>query len=265
MKSEGTVKVSRGYSVQALERALDILRCFTFETRELSLAQIAERTGLNKTTAKRLAANLQARGFLRQEQRTKRYRLGLVLFELGGIVYSSFSVRDAARPHMEALHEKTGATVLLGVMMDDQLVYIDNCESYGVVHVSPRIGSRKPLHHGMLGMILMAYLDGEETARILEKQPLQAHTPYSLTDKHAFLLQLEKIRAQGYVLEKEEAYEGVVGIAAPIRDYSRKVVAALGVGMYMGRPQQAGGFSDLAEQVKHTCQDISADLGYLLI
>ena len=77
------------YRAQALERALDILDCFCFQNRELSLSDVVYRTGLNKTTAKRLVANFTARGYLQQDPQTKTYQLGMRLFELDGIVFSS--------------------------------------------------------------------------------------------------------------------------------------------------------------------------------
>jgi len=79
------------YRVQVLDRALDILDCFTFSNREMTLAEIVRKTGLNKTTTKRILSNLTRRKYLQQDQKTKKYRLGLRLFELGGIVFSSFS------------------------------------------------------------------------------------------------------------------------------------------------------------------------------
>jgi len=119
------------YRVQAIERALDILECFSFQQRALGLSEIAEITGLNMTTAKRLISNLTSRGYLRQIPNTKRYQLGMRLFELGGIVFSSFSLRKAAAHHITRLQNKVAGTVLLAVMMDDQLVYVDKREGGG--------------------------------------------------------------------------------------------------------------------------------------
>ena len=99
------------YRVQAVDRALDILDSFTFQNRELGLSEVAMLTGLNKTTAKRLISNLTARGYLQQDANSKRYHLGMRLFELGGIVFSSFSLREAAAGPMTRLQNETGATV----------------------------------------------------------------------------------------------------------------------------------------------------------
>ena len=253
------------YKVQALERALDILECFSFQNRQLSLTDVVNSTGLNKTTAKRLIANLTARGYLQQDPQTKLYQLGMRLFEMGGIVFSSFSLRQAAAYPMTQLQTQTGATVLLGVRMQEELVYIDKREGDGMIRISSDIGWRRPLHYGMLGMVLLAGLEAKEVRRILKNTPLQAHTPFSVTDPDAFSLRLEQIRDQGYILEKEEAVEGVFGIAAPIRDYSRQVVAALGIALPLSSSIRKKESSQLIEKVKNTCETISSDLGYLKI
>ena len=263
MNHEGTNHLR--YRVQSLDRALDVLDCFSFQDRELSLSEVANKTGLNKTTAKRLISNLTQRGYLKQDPLSRRYQLGLRLFELGGIVFSSFSLRQAAAYPMSHLESETGATVLLGAMMEDQLVYVDKREGRGIIRISSDIGWRRPLHYGMLGMVLMAYLDTRETKRILEKTPLEAYTPYSITDKDAFSLRLEKIRKQGHVVEVGEAIEGVIGIAAPIRDYSRQVIAALGIPITASQSHSKDGVDNFVEKVKKACDDISSELGYLKI
>jgi len=253
------------YRIQALERALDILDCFSFQNKEMSLSEVVNQTGLNKTTVKRLMANLTTRGYLQQDPKSKRYQLGMRLFELGGIVFSSFSLRKAAAYPMSRLQNATGATVLLGVMMEEQLVYIDKREGNGMIRISSDIGWRRPLHYGMLGMVLMASLNSKDVNKILKKYPLEAHTPFSITDEDAFSRCLEKIRKQGYVAEREEAVEGIMGIAAPIRDYSRRVVAALGVAL----PIVQGGRDDeilrIVGLVRKACDEISDDLGYMKI
>ena len=253
------------YRVQALERALDILDCFNFQSRELSLSDVVNRTGLNKTTAKRLIANLTNRSYLQQDPQTRKYQLGMRLFELGGVVFSSFSLRRAAASPMTGLQNESGATVLLGVRMDDHLVYVDKREVDGMIRISSDVGWRRPLHYGMLGMVLMASIESGEVERILEKYPLEAHTPFSITDVDALSLRLEEIRVQGYVIEKEEAVEGLFGIAAPIKDYSRQVVAALGIALPVGQRNLKEGLDRTIDLVKKTCDMISSDMGYLKI
>ena len=253
------------YRVQALERALDILECFSFQNRELSLTDLVKCTGLNKTTVKRLISNLTARGYLQRDPQSKKYQLGMQLFEMGGIVFSSFSLRQAAAYPMTQLQSETGATVLLGVSMEEQLVYVDKREGDGMIRISSDIGWRRPLHYGMLGMVLMAGLDSKDVQRILMEDPLEAHTSFSITDNDAFGQRLEQICDQDYVFEKEEAVEGMFGIAAPVRDYSRQVVAALGITLPIRKHSPTAGLDLMVDLVKETCETISSNLGYLKV
>jgi IclR family KDG regulon transcriptional repressor len=164
---------------------------------------------------------------------------------------------------MSHLQHATGLTVLLGAMMDDQLVYMDKREGLGLIHISSDIGWRRPLNYGMLGMILMAYLPFEKIKEVLKKYPLQAYASQSITDQDAFGLRLEKIRKDGYVVEFEEAVEGIVGIAAPIRDYSRRVVAALGVASPKAQIKSEESIESIVDLVKEKCDEISSNMGYL--
>jgi len=245
-----------------LERALDILDAFSYENKEMSLTDIARKTGLDKATAKRMVANLVNRRYLQQDKVSKRYQLGMKLFELGGIVFSSFDLRKAAAYPMSKLQSETGATVLLATRMEDQLVYLDKREGRGVIRISSDIGWRRPLHYGMLGMVLMAYLNPKMVKEILNKCPLKAYTPFSITDEAAFMLRLEQIRKQEYVLEREEAVEGLMGIAAPIRDYSHNVIAALGIATLVSRSFSQGDIERHIQLVRDACNEISSDLGY---
>ncbi|TET85380.1 MAG: hypothetical protein E3J46_09760 [Desulfobacteraceae bacterium] len=152
--------------------------------------------------------------------------------------------------------------------MDDQLVYVDKREGHGMLRIASDIGWRRPLHYGMLGMALMAYLSLKDVKRILRKYPLDAHTRFSITDQEVFSLRLEKIRKEGYVIEREEAVEKVIGIAAPIRDYSRRVIAALGIALTSGQvnlEKEAGETEGIRNLVLKACDDISDELGYLKI
>jgi IclR family transcriptional regulator, KDG regulon repressor len=253
------------YRVQALERALDILDCFSFQDRELGLSDVAGKTGLNKTTVKRLISNLTDRGYLQQVPNTKQYQLGMRLFELGGIVFSSLSLRKTAAHHIALLSNETNTTVLLAVTMEDELVYVDKREGKGMIRISSDVGWRRPLHYGMLGMVLMAHMDPDNVDRILKKTPLAPHTPYSIVDPDAFSARLEEIRKNGYILEREEAVEGILGIAAPIRDYSRQVIAALGIALPLSKNHSEKHLEKVTDLVRATADEISSDLGYLKI
>lgn len=249
------------YHVQVVERALDILDCFDFQNRDLSLTQICSRTGLNKSTALRLASALVSRRYLSVND-SGRYSLGIRLFDLGSVVYSSFSLRDAASAHMTRLQQETSATVLLGVLMDGQLVYVDKRDGGGTIRISSEIGWRRAPHYGMLGMVLMSSLPEVAIDELLREHRLEAITRNTITDPQELKKRLSQIARDGYVVEYGEAVDGVIGIAAPIKDYSRKVVAAVGVAILWAQHDQAS-VQRVRESVCRAAERISGELGYL--
>jgi IclR family KDG regulon transcriptional repressor len=249
---------SEMYRVQAVQRALDILDCFDFDQRQLSLTEIALRTGLNKTTVLRLASNLVERRYLQVE--AGGYSLGLRLFELGGVVFSSFSLRRAATRHLTRLQQETSGTVLLGALIDDQLVYLDKRESGEGVRIVSDIGWRRPPHYGMLGMVLMAGLSAKEVSRLLRRYPLKPVTPATVTDPGAFRQRLVHIAEQGYVVEDGEAVEGVIGVAAPIKDYTGRVAAAVGCAVLRAQHTRQT-FDRVTDLVRAAAREISREMG----
>jgi IclR family KDG regulon transcriptional repressor len=253
------------YQVQVLERALDILDAFSYQRRKMNLSEVVAHTGLKKATAKRLLANLTQRGYLRLDPLNKKYELGLRLFELGGVVHASFSVRKAAATHMAWLSEETGLNVLLGQCQEDHLIYVDKYEGTSEIKISSAIGGRRLLHFGMLGQILMAYLPSEKVRQILADYPLRAYTPNTITDEDAFWLRLAEIRKNGFLVERGEAYQGIMGLAAPIRDASRKVVAAVGAALPLPDYASPEQIAQVLGLVRQAAENISSDLGYLKI
>lgn len=251
------------YFVQSVDRAADILECFSFRKKELSQAEIVTHTGLNRSTAIRLLSHLTSRDYLKYDEQHRTYQLGNKLLELGGIALSSISLRKIAEPYLTRLRNDIGHTILLGIRLDDELVYVDKRDAKGVMVTTSEIGRRRPLHFGMLGMVLMAYLPRAEQIYLLKKDPLKAYTHRSITDQATFLRVLAKIRADGYYLGREDVFEGVGGISAPIRDYRGQVVAALGFTMILSVLDRTGVEADTIRKVTDTALSISEGLGYV--
>jgi DNA-binding IclR family transcriptional regulator len=249
------------YRVQAVERALDVLDCFDFHNREQSLTKICRRTGLNKSTALRLTSNLVARKYLSLDDSTGLYSLGMRLFSLGSVVFSSFSLRQAASGHMTRLQQETSATVLLGVLIDRQLVYLDKRDGEGTVRISSEIGWRRAPHFGMLGMVLMSSLPDTLVDTLLNEYPLEPITKDTITDPVRFKERLAQIAKDGYIVEYGEAVEGVIGVAAPVFDYSRTVVAAIGVAVLAAQHDRAS-VKAVIQSVCAAVKGVSSELGY---
>jgi IclR family KDG regulon transcriptional repressor len=246
---------------RSLERALQILGAFSFEITELTLVELSNILNLSKSTVYRLASTLINYDFLNYNEQSKKYSLGLRLFELGSIVAASFSLRKAASEHLTHLHTKLGKTVFLGILQEDEVIYIDKRESsLDPIRFSSEVGRRRPPYFGMFGQLLMAFLPDQEVDRILKKKPLKPITRKSITAKEEFKERLREIREQGFFIDREEAIDGITGISAPIKDYTGTVVAALGVG-FISSSENSQGALKIRKAVCETAKRISRKLG----
>lgn len=248
---------------RSLERALQILCIFKFDKQALTLSQISELSQLHKATVLRLCSTLIKYDFLRYHPDSKHYSLGLKLFELGSILFSSFSLRRIASSYLDQLQSKLGQTVFLGILENDELIYIDKKEDPRIpIRFTSQIGTRRPPNFGMLGQILMAFQPDQEIDRLLKKAPLAPFTRKSLVRENEFKERLLRIRKQGFFVDDEEALDGISGISAPIRDYTGEVIAGVGVG-FISSSEDAKGKKIIIKEVCEAAKGISKQMGYL--
>ncbi len=248
---------------RSLERALQILCLFKLDQQTLTLSQLSEASGLHKATVLRLCSTLMKYDFLRYRQDSRHYSLGLKLFELGSIIFSSFSLRRNASSYLDQLQSRLGKTVFLGILENDELIYVDKKEDPRIpIRVTSQIGTRRPPYFGMLGQILMAFLPDQEVNRLLRKTPLTPFTKKSLVREKEFTERLLRIRKQGFFVDEEEALDGISGISAPIRDYTGEVIAGVGVG-FISSSEDAKRKKMIIKEVCEAAQGISKQMGYL--
>ncbi len=254
------------YQVRVLDRAIDILDALTARRTEMGIREIVEATGLNRSTAIRLAANLERRGLLQQDPATGRYRLGHRLFEMGSVVYASRSLLKAAAGPVSALAQRCGATIILAARNGDYCVTIDKRQGVGdgFAMVSPpdEVGSVRPLNYGPIGQVFLAALPAEEVERLLDKYPLEQHTPYAVLDRKRLLDRLPGVRSEGYAIEVNEVVEGLMGLAAPILDFSGETAGVLSLGLPATRENDAPFLEEAIQNLKQAAAEVSANLGY---
>ncbi|MGD9697369.1 MAG: IclR family transcriptional regulator [Thermoleophilia bacterium] len=261
---EGTPSASRPvsprYRIQAIERAVGILNAFSAEEPELGVTELAERLGLHKSTVHRFMVNLDAAGLVERNPRTGRYRLGLRIFELGGLVMQQMNLWDEALPFLEGLVRDTGETGHLAVLDGGEAIYIERVEARRALRVPSAIGRGYPAHATNLGKVLLADLPRHRLEEIVAERGLAAFTPNTITDIERLDADLEEIRGRGYAVDNEEYDEGLRCIGAPVRDHSGRVVAALGIGGPVTRITP-GRVSELGELVMAAAGGLSRRLG----
>lgn len=249
------------YISQSIQRTIDVLLVFTPEQPELGLTDLVEILDLPKSTVHRAIANLEMRGLLERNQTTGKYRLGLKLFELGMRARRNIDVRDIARPHLEELSRQTGETIVLAILSEDEVLYLDKVDSSKALQAISTVGQRRPLHCTAVGKVLLAGLPHYEVVRIVEKKGLPPRTLHTITDPERLYEDLSRIREEHYSVDLGEFEEELCCVAAPIMDNTEQVVASIGIAGPLSRFDEPRRL-DLIRLMQKTSQAISKGFGY---
>lgn len=247
---------------RSLERALNIIIAFNGERRSMSLAQLSELLSLSKATVSRLCSTLVEYGFLRQDHELKQYSLGIRLFELGTIVAHSLSLKRLASPYLTQMEMEIRRAVFLGIIDNGDLLYIAKREDLnGPITFTSSVGTRRPPYWGMVGPAIMAFLPDEEIDRLIEKHPFTPLTKNSFMTKESLLAFLRGVREQGFAIDDGKVIDGVGGVAAPIRDFTGRVVAGIGVGYILASVNNRQ-LRSITKSVVEMAEVISRQAGY---
>jgi DNA-binding IclR family transcriptional regulator len=203
-----------------VSRIAAIMDAFDQHEPVLSLVELSRRVGLPKSTTHRLAEQLRALGWLERDHRG--YRVGMRLFELGGLAVDTNQLRDSALPHLHALAGKAGLAVQLGVLDHGEVVYLERV-TVGRYHLPTRLGGRMPAYCTGLGKAMLAF-DDDAAAEVLDAE-LPARTAATLSSPDRLRTELARIRTKGVALDLQESYEGLGCVAAPIRNSGRAIGA----------------------------------------
>ena len=212
---------------QAALRAVRLLKLFTNERPEMSLAEISRASGLNKTTTHRLLRALQSESLIDRNPATSAYSLGAGLMALGVQALASSDLRRRVRPVLRTLARETGETATLEVPFEDSMLILDEVAGNHVIGAAGNIGTRWPIHATSTGKAWLAF-DEAGIERLASE--LKALTGSTLTDRDALKPQLAEIRRRGYAITVDEVEDGFTAVATIIRGVLGDVQGALSIG-----------------------------------
>jgi IclR family transcriptional regulator, KDG regulon repressor len=249
--------------IQALERAFAIINLFTQELQnELSAKEIGDKLKLPSGTLYRFLSDLECAGYVTQDKKTKKYRLGLKLMELGSIVSSQIDLRKNAFPYLEELRVELNENVNLGILDGHELVYLERLENARLVRVNVRVGSRLPIHCTSIGKVLIAYETGERIQEIIEKTEFKRFTDFTITDKDEFMTEIARIKQQGYAISNREFSEDICTVAVPIFNSLGEIEAAVNVSAPYYRLTNEHIDNKIIPTVKKVGESISRSIGF---
>lgn len=216
------------YSVQVLMDAAAILGAFGPRNTPLGVADVSKAVGIGRSKAHRLLDTLRFLGFVEQDQVSRKYRLGLRIFELAAAAASRFDLGPAAKQALQELVWTTGETVNVGVLQGADVLYVDSVRGFGPLRLEVDLGTRAPATCLALGKAILAYETTDRVDRVLSR-PLPAMTRNSITDPGRLREELNRARELGYALDDEESFPGIRCVAVPVFDYAGAPIAAIAI------------------------------------
>ena len=246
--------------LSSLNDALNILEVVAYDARPFGISEISRMTGYPKSKVHRVFSTLARRGYVRKDSNTGRYQLTLRFLEIGGVAVNQLEIKQVARPYLEKLRDLSGEAAHLAVMDEEGVFYIDKIESAQSIRMYSYIGGRAPIHCTAVGKVLLAHQPAEKIQRVFLRERKQ-YTSHTILDKAKLAEEFKKIRRHGFALDNEELEIGLFCVAAPIRNYSGSVIAAVsisGPGVRLTRSK----IKELIPLVIKTGAELSADLGY---
>jgi DNA-binding IclR family transcriptional regulator len=228
LNSQTGRRVALSQPVRAVDRALDILLCFTREEPTRSLTQIAESIHMSKTTVHRLLATLENKRFITRDNNTGLYRLGLRFVEMASIVLQDVELHRWAQPYLQRLAREYGETVDLSILDGSHVIYLEVIESPQRVKLAAAVGQRLPAFLTASGKALLAYLPEEQTQQIIRDNLAEAsnNNPMTIAEMMADL----RITAErGYAISEQEYEDEINAVAAPIFDKDRQPIASIAI------------------------------------
>lgn len=214
---------------RTLNRFCDILNCFSKDTSVLTLTEISRCVGLPKSTTFRFIEALQSQGILNADPHSHGYRLGYQLISWGSLAQDSIDIRNDASPILHELTDRTGETSVLSMRFGNVSTWIEVVESRQPVRLSPKVGQSLQLHAGASSKVLLAFLPESVTKEILSNIRLDGGGKNAIKDLPSLTKELQAIRAQGFSTSFEETDPGAMGIAAPVYNHLREVIAGIGI------------------------------------
>jgi DNA-binding IclR family transcriptional regulator len=226
MNFSATQESPTRYEIRSVTRALDVLTTVA-DLGATDLSTIARTAGLHPTTTLRLLESLRTRGFVRQ--RRNLWEVGPRAFEVGSRFLNRVSLASEAQELVEELADRLKETANLGILVEGEVLYLAIAQAQRELGIMANAGGRHPADCTALGKVMLADMAWDDVESILAVHPPERRTPTTLIDRDAFRRELTRVAKQGYAVDREERTPGVVCVAAPIRDVSGAVVAAISI------------------------------------
>ncbi len=257
-ESKGDAQEDTRQSPGSVVRSFQLIERLSREERGLTLTELSRDLRSPKSTTLKLLRILQGERLVTYHRESKTYFLGPATTALAWLIISSPGLRTMCRTYLEHLAKVSTEDAYLGIREEDYIVYIDKVEGSQSIRLDIALGTRRHMHSSAVGKLFLAQMDEDSLQAWIQKNGLPPITANTLTDLSVLRTELGRIRREGVSISRSENIEGITAIAAPIRDVTGDVVAAISISGPQSRLDRV--LDSLIDLVRNTANSISEDL-----
>jgi len=247
--------------MKTLEKAFKIIDLIE-EHNELKFNDIVKLTAFKKSTTHRFLSFLENNKYITKDKISSNYRLGVKFLNISSKILLNLDIKERAELYINELNVITGETVHLAILFDEEVVYVDKKESNKSIRLISRIGRVAQMNCTAVGKAILAFQTDGFIERKLNDIQYIKNTKNTIIKKEDLLLELKKVKEQGFALDREENEEGICCMAAPIRDYTGMVIASMSISVVKIR-MDINKLLDYKELLLEKAKKISENLGYI--
>ena len=220
-------KVKEKKTIASVIKAVEVIEFIAYSEREVGVTEISNGLHYGVSATYHMLNTLKECNIIVQNERTKKFKLGLKLWQIGMLAYGQNHISVTLKPYLKKLKDLTGETANLTIMDNYRIVYIAQEESDRLVKMFTTTGATAPLHCTAAGKILLAYKPEEIQEEILNEIELTKYTDNTIVKKEDLNKESAEIRKNGYGFDNEERELGVSCIGAPIFDLNNEAIACI--------------------------------------
>ena len=250
-------------SVKSIMKAFAIIELLN-DAGPLSISELSNHLSMDKATVHRLINTIKQAGYVIQNPETKKYSNSIKLFEIGQNVITKTGLFEAARPHIEALASATGESINLGIVKDNEIIYVDKKEGKSTIKVGIKIGTSVPMHCTGMGKAVLAFMNKNVRDEIISRIEYIPYSKNSPLDRKTVEQRLEETARNGYSMDSEEYVNDLISYGAPIFGYKGEPVAAISISFPKSRLNENEMGKEFPDLIKTAALNISRQMGYIV-
>jgi len=259
----GKLAMNKKSTVNTVFKAFSLIELLGAPNSKYSLTELSRELDISIGAVHRITNTLVQIGYLVKDEKTKKFSLTPKWLPLGFGILASLEIRKIALPYLKQLYKEIGETVSLVVRDGDDVIYIERLITQDLIGFNIRAGLRRPMYPNSMGKVILAFLPDDEKRSIISRYLSHNDNENELPTVTGIMKELNRIKVQGYAVNKVQYSGGALAISVPILNQQGQPIAGINIGFPLNSPPDEERFDELLKLLQNTGRAISVEIGYI--